>query len=156
MIEAKRILVVDADRGYATRLCTVLKKEQFMPLGPAPTAFYAEQLLGRRKVDAVIIDAGQLGMPALKFAAALASRGIAVLPFGGETPSGKTIPDKPGQPEEIVAMLRGVLGMDGVSTGETPKRAARQHTGGPVDYRSTMARTISRVLRSKDTASPQY
>lgn len=156
MIHTKRILVVDGDRDYARRLCTVLKREQFTALGPAPTAFYAEQLLGRRSVDAVVIDAAQLGDAALKLAVALKNRGIAVLPFGSDEPKFSKLPPKPTRPEEAVALVRRVLGADPVAPARRAPELAEARAENHTDHHSRMARTIGRLLRGNDTSSPRF
>ena len=52
----KRILVVEDDYLLATEICSTLRDLGAVVLGPAPTPFYAESLLGRRGVDVAILD----------------------------------------------------------------------------------------------------
>ncbi len=52
----KRILVVEDDRAAGEALCAELRDAGAIALGPAPTTFYALQLLGRRGIDAAVLD----------------------------------------------------------------------------------------------------
>ncbi len=159
MIHSKRVLVVDGDRDFAPRLCNMLKQEQFSALGPAPTVFYAQQLLGRRKVDVVVIDGAQFGRQAFSFAEELRSRGMAVLLFGARAKSGvdagmNTFVPKPAKPEDVLPMLREAMGLDGyndiaVVPSERPQSRA------PADERLRMFRTIGRLLKETEQVQPR-
>lgn len=55
-LQGKRILVVEDDKALAADLCRGLVDLGATIVGPAPTPFYALSLLGRRGVDAAVLD----------------------------------------------------------------------------------------------------
>lgn len=55
-LQGKRILVVEDDTALAADLCRGLADLGATIVGPAPTPFYAISLLGRRGVDAAVLD----------------------------------------------------------------------------------------------------
>ena len=55
-LNGKRIVVVEDDFLLATDICRELRELGATVLGPAPTPFYAAQLIGRRRIDAAVLD----------------------------------------------------------------------------------------------------
>lgn len=55
-LQGRRILVVEDDTALAADLCRGLADLGATIVGPAPTPFYAISLLGRRGVDAAVLD----------------------------------------------------------------------------------------------------
>ena len=50
-LNGKRIVVVEDDYLLANDICRELRELGATVLGPAPTPFYATQLIGRRKIE---------------------------------------------------------------------------------------------------------
>jgi len=75
-IRDKRILVVEDDLPVARSLCEGLRERGAVVLGPAPTPFYALQLLGGRGVDLAILDVFLYGASVCGVADVLSERGI--------------------------------------------------------------------------------
>lgn len=78
-LKGKRILVVEDDFYLADELCRDLRQHGAVVLGPAPTPFYALQLLGRRGVDGAILDVKLHGVPVFELADELARRGTPLM-----------------------------------------------------------------------------
>lgn len=74
-LAGKRILVVEDDHYIADEICQDLRSEGATVLGPAPTPFYAMQLLGRRGVDGAVLDVRLHGMTVFGLADELTRRG---------------------------------------------------------------------------------
>lgn len=72
----KRILVVEDDFLLAADLCCALRDLGATVLGPAPTSFYALSLLGRRGVDAAVLDIRLYGKDDFEVAEELRTRRI--------------------------------------------------------------------------------
>jgi DNA-binding response OmpR family regulator len=75
----KRVLVVEDDFLLATDLCRGLADLGATVLGPAPTPFYALSLLGRRGVDAAVLDIRLHGTDVFDVAKALVSRSVPII-----------------------------------------------------------------------------
>lgn len=75
----KRILVVEDDYSLATDLCRGLADLGATVLGPAPTPFYALGLLGRRGVDAAVLDIHLHGTDVFDVAEELVARNIPMI-----------------------------------------------------------------------------
>jgi len=52
----KRILVVEDDYYLAHDICDDLKRHHATVLGPAPTPFFASNLLSHRRIDGAVLD----------------------------------------------------------------------------------------------------
>lgn len=78
-LNGKRIVVVEDDFLLATDICRELRKLGATVLGPAPTPFYATQLIGRRKIDAAVLDIRLHGTTVFEVADLLKSRGVPML-----------------------------------------------------------------------------
>lgn len=78
-LNGKRIVVVEDDYLLATDICRQLRDLGATVLGPAPTPFYAEQLIGKRHIHAAILDIGLHGVPVFSVADMLKSRGVPIL-----------------------------------------------------------------------------
>jgi DNA-binding response OmpR family regulator len=73
-LQGKRILVVEDDYSVASDICRHLRELGATVLGPAPTPFYAQSLLGRRGVDVAILDVLLYGTTVYSLADELARR----------------------------------------------------------------------------------
>lgn len=78
-LNGKRIVVVEDDYLLATDICSELRRLGATVLGPAPTPFYATQLIGRRKIDAAVLDIRLHGTTVFEVADLLKSQGVPVL-----------------------------------------------------------------------------
>ena len=78
-LEGKRILVVEDDYYLADEMCQDLRRQGAVVLGPAPTPFYAMQLLGRRGVDGAVLDVRLHGTTVFSLADELTRRGTPIL-----------------------------------------------------------------------------
>ncbi|MDV3249896.1 response regulator [Devosia sp. BK] len=86
-LEGKRILVVEDDFYLADEMCQDLRRQGAIVLGPAPTPFYAMQLLGRRGVDGAVLDVRLHGTTVFSLADELTRRGTPIIfatAFGDE------------------------------------------------------------------------
>lgn len=76
-LSGRRILVVEDDVALADALCAQLRQCGATVLGPAPTCYYAYNLLmGRRGVDGAILDTKLHGSDVYELAGELRARGI--------------------------------------------------------------------------------
>lgn len=155
----KRILVVEDDRAAGEALCAELRGAGAIALGPAPTAFYAQQLLGRRGIDAAVLDTELHGAPVDALADDLIRRGTPVV-FALEEGARELPPrfanlprvTKPCQPDALVAAL-------GEGKSSAPVRApvppapAAPPSPGSLDAKSRLARAASGVMRRADRAA---
>ncbi len=73
-LQGKRILVVEDDFSVASDICRQLRELGATVLGPAPTPFYGQSLLGRRGVDVAILDVMLYGTTVYSLADELARR----------------------------------------------------------------------------------
>jgi two-component SAPR family response regulator len=80
-LDGKRIIVVEDDAILARDMAEQLREIGATVLGPAPTAFYALQLIGpeRRKLDAAVLDTHLHGATVYEFADVLKDRGVPFL-----------------------------------------------------------------------------
>jgi DNA-binding response OmpR family regulator len=78
-LNGKRIVVVEDDFLLATDICRELRELGATVLGPAPTPFYATQLIGRRKVDAAVLDVRLHGTNVFSVADLLRDKGVPIL-----------------------------------------------------------------------------
>lgn len=78
-ITGKRILIVEDDFRLADALCADLRRRGAVVVGPAPTPFYAMQLLGRRGVDGAVLDVRLHGTTVFGLADELCRRGTPIL-----------------------------------------------------------------------------
>lgn len=78
-LEGKRILVVEDDYYLADEMCQDLRRQGAVVLGPAPTPFYAMQLLGRRGVDGAVLDVRLHGTTVFSLADELTRRGTPIV-----------------------------------------------------------------------------
>lgn len=101
----KRVLIVDDDTTYGRALCDALRSAGVVALGPSPTAFHAQCLLGNRRVDLVVLDRELYGQVPEAFAQSLRQRAIPVLLL--TTDEGMDLPaslaDLPCAPKPAVA-----------------------------------------------------
>lgn len=74
-----RIVVVEDDTVLANAICRDLREVGATVLGPAPTPFYATQLIGRRKIDAAVLDLYLHGEAVFGVADLLLEQGVAIL-----------------------------------------------------------------------------
>lgn len=81
-LTGRRIVVVQDDFQLASDLCRELRSLGATVLGPAPTPFYAMQLIGQRdhrKVHAAVLDVHLHGTTAYELADTLQERGIPMI-----------------------------------------------------------------------------
>jgi DNA-binding response OmpR family regulator len=78
-LNGKRIVVVEDDYLLATDICRELRDLGATVLGPAPTPFYAAQLIGRRKIDAAVLDVTLHGTNVFRVADLLREQGVPIL-----------------------------------------------------------------------------
>lgn len=78
-LNGKRIIVVEDDYLLANDLCRELRDLGATVLGPAPTPFYAVQLVGRKKIDAAVLDVRLHGTMVFEVAEMLQDRGVPIL-----------------------------------------------------------------------------
>lgn len=91
-LTGRRILVVEDDSALALDLCNDLRRCGATVLGPAPTSYYAYNLLlGRRGIDGAILDTDLYGSDVYDLAEELRQRGIPMV-FATEN-SGEEIDD---------------------------------------------------------------
>ena len=79
LLSGKRIVVAEDDYLLATTVCRDLEEQGATVLGPAPTPFYAMQLIGpdgRRKIDAAVLDVHLHGLTVYEVAEVLQDRGV--------------------------------------------------------------------------------
>ncbi len=85
-LHGKRILVVEDDYLLASDICRHLRDLGATVLGPAPTPFYAQSLLGRRGVDVAILDVRLHGTTVYSLADELARRTTPIIFATGQDP----------------------------------------------------------------------
>lgn len=78
-LNGKRIIVVEDDFLLAAEICQDLRNLGATVLGPAPTPFYAMQLIGRRKLDAAVLDVRLHGTDVLTVADLLQEQGVPII-----------------------------------------------------------------------------
>ncbi|QQR38027.1 response regulator [Devosia rhizoryzae] len=78
-LAGKRILVVEDDYLLANDVCSELRELGATVLGPAPTPFYAMQLIGNRKLDAAVLDVRLHGATVFEVADHLVGRGVPII-----------------------------------------------------------------------------
>ena len=154
-LNGKRIVVVEDDYLLATDICRELRELGATVLGPAPTPFYATQLIGRRKIDAAVLDVRLHGTTVFDVADLLRNQGVPIL--FATAYDRKALParfrqcgllekplDRKKLVSEIVAMTRRpVVTLSGIT-----------HFPPPVTLREAPAQTFARALaRSFDRAS---
>ena len=78
-LSGQRIVVVEDDYLLATDICQELRKRGATILGPAPTPFYAEQLILSKRIDAAILDVRLHGATVFEIADRLRSQGVPII-----------------------------------------------------------------------------
>jgi DNA-binding response OmpR family regulator len=78
-LSGKRIVVVEDDFLLATEICRELRNLGATVLGPAPTPFYASQLIGRGRIDAAVLDVRLHGSTVFEVADQLRGQGVPIL-----------------------------------------------------------------------------
>lgn len=78
-LNGKRIVVVEDDYLLANDICRELRELGATVLGPAPTAFYAIQLIGSKRIDAAVLDVRLHGATVFEVADLLKSQGVPIL-----------------------------------------------------------------------------
>ena len=78
-LNGKRIVVVEDDYLLAADMCRELRELGATVLGPAPTPFYAAQLIGRRKLDAAVLDVRLHGTTVFDVAELLMKQGVPIV-----------------------------------------------------------------------------
>lgn len=78
-LNGKRIVVVEDDFVLATDICRTLRDLGATVLGPAPTPFYAMHLIGRKKIDAAVLDVRLHGTTVFEVADMLRDQGVPII-----------------------------------------------------------------------------
>lgn len=78
-LNGKRIVVVEDDYLLATDMCRDLRASGAVVLGPAPTPFYAQQLIRRNNIDAAVLDIRLHGTTVFELAAQFQDRGVPII-----------------------------------------------------------------------------
>jgi len=78
-LNGKRIVVVEDDYVLAADICRELRNLGATVLGPAPTPFYAMHLIGRKKIDAAVLDVRLHGTTVFEVADILQDQGVPIL-----------------------------------------------------------------------------
>ena len=78
-LNGKRIVVVEDDYVLATDICRTLRDLGATVLGPAPTPFYAMHLIGRKKIDAAVLDVRLHGTTVFEVADMLRDQGVPII-----------------------------------------------------------------------------
>ncbi|QYO76084.1 response regulator [Devosia salina] len=153
-LAGKRILVVEDDFAVADELCRDLRKEGAVVLGPAPTPFYALQLLGRRNVDSAVLDVRLHGQTVFGLADELCRRGTPILFATAE--GEETFPErhrdrprlkKPYRREELFEKLQDIQALPAHPEVQSAAPASRQNPLPAGDVQTRMMRAISAAMR---------
>lgn len=78
-LDGKRIVVVEDDFLLASDLCRELRNLGAVVLGPAPTPFYAMQLINHKRIDAAVLDVRLHGTTVFDVADMLEGQGVPIL-----------------------------------------------------------------------------
>jgi DNA-binding response OmpR family regulator len=78
-LNGKRIVVVEDDYMLATDICRTLRDHGATVLGPAPTPFYAMHLIGRKRIDAAVLDVRLHGTTVFEVADKLREQGVPII-----------------------------------------------------------------------------
>lgn len=78
-LNGKRIVVVEDDFVLATDICRTLRDLGATVLGPAPTPYYAMHLIGRKKIDAAVLDVRLHGATVFEVADMLRDQGVPII-----------------------------------------------------------------------------
>lgn len=161
-LTGKRILVVEDDRIAGEQLCLSLREAGAIAIGPAPTEFYALQLLGRRGIDGAVLDINLHGASVFTLADELIRRGTPII-FAVEE-SSQVLPGrfeqrprirKPYHPADLDAVRSAVeppqrspAAPSPPSSSPTPARP-----GTPMHMR--MAKAVGAVMRHNGARGPR-
>lgn len=155
----KRILVAEDDRAAGEALCADLRAAGAIALGPAPTAFYAMQLLGRRGIDAAVLDTELHGAPVDELADELIRSGVRVVFTleDGAKPLAARFSDLPQLPKpcrgsDLIAALGAAASplVRGASGPATESAVALPASG--LDAAARLSRAAGGVIRRSSTA----
>lgn len=149
-IKGKRILVVEDEYQLGRQLCDALKREGAHVLGPAPTPFYAFTLLGRRNVDAAVLDIWLHGTTVYELADELVRRGTPIL-FATTTDADiiplryRDIPrvSKPFDPNLVMDTL-----LAQIQAAVDDRPASPQAITPPADHKARLMRTVVAAVRT--------
>lgn len=78
-LNGKRIVVVEDDFILATDISRQLRSLGATVLGPAPTPFYAMQLINKNRIDAAVLDVRLHGTMVFEVADRLVAQGVPLL-----------------------------------------------------------------------------
>lgn len=160
-LAGKRILVVEDDYYIADEMCHDLRQQGAVVLGPAPTPFYAMQLLGRRGVDGAVLDIRLHGTTVFGLADELTRRGTPII-FAtayGEEAIPERFRNKPrlSKPYERSRLIEAILEMGRVRPVETiaPRMPSHVETNDrrDADPRTRMMRAICAGMRRSGEAA---
>jgi CheY-like chemotaxis protein len=78
-LSGKRIIVVQDDIRLGSKIIDHLRGLGVTALGPAPTPFYADLIIGRRKIDAALLDIQLHGETVFDLADRMVALGIPII-----------------------------------------------------------------------------
>lgn len=152
---SKRILVVEDDRLVGQELCDALRKQGLAVFGPAPTTFFATQLLGQRKIDAAVLDTQLHGRTVVAFAETLLRRGVPVIFLrAADAPAPPAAfalcpcLEKPCEPQAVLTAIGNITRQ---VTANEPKDPISVYDSLSA-HEVRMVRTICRIMRDYDGA----
>lgn len=150
--EGRRILVVEDDRQLAKEVCDTLARHGATVIGPAPTPFYAMSLLGRRTIDAAVLDIRLHGTTVYELADELLRRGTPIV-FVTET-SPTEIParfravkhlGKPYNCADLLDVLAELMLPPSMLTPQTSKASLQDGE----DHQNRLMRAVAAAMRSR-------
>lgn len=166
-ITGKRILVVEDDYRLANALCADLRQHGVVVVGPAPTPFYAMQLLGRRGVDGAVLDVRLHGKTVFGLADELCRRGTPILfatandeDVMPERFQGRPRITKPYDPESLRRALLALQPHDWTAPAPAPARPAPRPAPaiaphpGEADSRTRMLKAMTAAMRRAGAERP--
>lgn len=150
-LSGRRILVVEPDQTFGRDVCSRLRTQGATVLGPAPTPFYAFNLLmGRRGIDGAILDLEPGRQDDLDLAVQLRRRGVPiVLTMASEMSLPRGLRDLPhlSKPLDAGRLMQMVLGALAPNE-EPPLPMPALPAGPPVHVESVTDRFALAMARS--------
>lgn len=155
----KRILIIEDDKEAGQHLCDLIRQDGLVPIGPAPTVFYAARLLGKRDVDAAVMDTSLYGQPVFEFADEFLRRDRPFIFL--KAPDTPPIPsrfdswlclEKPCDPTRVLAAIRTLPGFHRLHPATTSELEQLPATAPGADDHGRMIRTICKLMR-EDTGT---
>ncbi|WP_210165400.1 hypothetical protein [Devosia chinhatensis] len=145
---------------FGNALCDALRAAGCAVIGPAPTAFYASQLIGRRHVDAALLDTELYGAPVFSFADNLTLQRTPIIFLSASSASALPLrfqrqPNlcKPIEPANVLRHVEQLFRESPVNEDARQRQADRQPTEATSDPHARMLKTICNVMRANTEAT---